>query len=346
MNVRSINASLVLVALLVAAGSAQNNRDVISLKDAARSVSGQIVSTSPGVLELNADGARRRVPVEDIEQIRLYDDPPGLRGVRDAIRSGQYERALQLAEGVEVPAASRPLVREDLQFHQAWAAARLAMQGQGDVYDAARQMKSFLDAHRDSFHVFAASEVLGDLAMTLGETKAASVFYGRLTEAASPALRARGSLLQARALLSAGSVDAAAQRYQQVIQDVNGDVQSNRLRSLAQVGLAQCQARRGNHAAAIEAVREVIARHDPEDTELFAQAYNALGTCYLAAQQPQDALLAYLHVHLLFFREFDAHAEALYHLSQLWTEVGQPEEAVKARELLQSRYAGTTWSQK
>ena len=75
--------------------------------------------------------------------------------------------------------------------------------------------------------------------------------------------------------------------------------------------------------AAVKMVEQVILDADPEQKELHARAYNALGNCYQRAGQTTDALLAYLHVDVLYSSVPDAHAEALANLVPLWQSIGQ-----------------------
>ena len=98
----------------------------------------------------------------------------------------------------------------------------------------------------------------------------------------------------------------------------------------------------GNEAVGI--IEKIIQDADPEQKELHARAYNALGSCYEKAGQTKDALLAYLHVDVLYNTVPEAHAEALAHLVPLWQAVGQEEQARQARQQLQERYGGSRWA--
>ena len=115
---------------------------------------------------------------------------------------------------------------------------------------------------------------------------------------------------------------------------------------LAGSGKAVCLAQGDKPDQGIAVAEKIIAEGDPADAPLFARAYMALGACYEAQGKTMDALLAYLHVDLLFYQDAALHAEALYHLEKLWTKAKRPDRALKARTLLQSRYPGSVWAQK
>ena len=85
-------------------------------------------------------------------------------------------------------------------------------------------------------------------------------------------------------------------------------------------------------------IHEVIRDADPEDSELHAIAYNALGQCYRQADKPKEALLAFLHVDVLYSSIPAAHVEALENLAALWTSFGQAGRAREARGLLRDQY--------
>ena len=54
--------------------------------------------------------------------------------------------------------------------------------------------------------------------------------------------------------------------------------EANRQKDLARVGRAACQTQLGQASEGIAAIEEVIQKSDPKDSELLAEAYNALGT--------------------------------------------------------------------
>jgi TolA-binding protein len=101
----------------------------------------------------------------------------------------------------------------------------------------------------------------------------------------------------------------------------------------------------GSVKEGIDMLQDVIAKADPEEAELHALAYNALGHCYLKSDQTKDALLAFLHVDVIYNSSPEAHAEALFHLDRLWKAVGKEDRARQSRDLLKQRYPNSRWAQ-
>ena len=70
-------------------------------------------------------------------------------------------------------------------------------------------------------------------------------------------------------------------------------------------------------------VKEVILANPAEDAAAQAPAYNTLGDCLRAANQPKDALLAYLHTDLLYSKDKEEHPEALFQIAALFRQLKQ-----------------------
>lgn len=120
--------------------------------------------------------------------------------------------------------------------------------------------------------------------------------------------------------------------------------ETKRQKLLAEVGKARCLAETSSPDEGIKLLEKVIGENEPSDTELFGRAYNALGDCLLKAGKQKDALMAYLHVDVLFYSDPEIHAESLYHLSRLWAAIKKPDCAASARNLLEQRYSGSVWA--
>jgi tetratricopeptide (TPR) repeat protein len=311
-----------------------------------RQIRGQIEAMSATEITVNARGARQQVPVIEVDRITFTREPTQLRRARDQIRNGQLQDALLALNQIHRQALDRDsdYLRTDIQFYTAYCQARLAMSMGNDLTEASVAMYRFINEHPDNYHYFEAVETLGDIAMGLGKYGGAVKYYGLLEKAPWPQRQMRGQMLQARALRSQGNYPAALKKYETVIAAERTSPDVDRMQTLARVGRAACQAEMGQGDEAVGPIEQIIEKGDSQDTELFAEAYNALGACYRQMNQPEEALLAYLHVDLLFFQFPESHAEALYHLDRLWRKAKKPERAEAARRLLKSRYPGSRWA--
>jgi tetratricopeptide (TPR) repeat protein len=112
----------------------------------------------------------------------------------------------------------------------------------------------------------------------------------------------------------------------------------------AQVGKAKCLLELDRAKDAVRMLNDAIDRAPAENNQIYAIAYNALGGAYLKMKQPDDALYAYLHVDVLYNQSPEQHAEALFHLKDLWAQLKKPERAKEAAETLKTRYPSSPWN--
>ena len=337
-------ASVMLLAVIANPSAAQQRDRVDPIEGGP--VTGAITSVSPTTIELDANGTARRFSVNEIDSVSFADDVEPLRTARSRMAAGQLEEAMSLLNSIPPQSISRAVVREDLEFFRAACAGRLALTGGGDKARAAAELLDFVKKHENSFHYFEAVELIGDLAFAMGRFDHASQYYQKLAEAPWPEYQLRAKVLDARTLLTNSKPADALRRYDEVLATNIDTATALRQKTMAQIGKATCLAELGKPDEGQKLVETVIRDNDPQDVDLFARAYNALGLCHVKANRNKDALLAFLHVDLLFNRDADSHAQALYYLSQLWGSVGRSDRAVDASSLLKSRYAGTVWAAK
>ena len=305
---------------------------------------GTITEVTPTTVTVQVGTTSRSFPVNEVQRINLDGEPAELRRAREAMQQGRYEDVRAELAKIVVADIRRELVKQDVEYYKGLVEARLALTTGGDKAAAHDALYNFVRTNPQSYHFYEAAEVLGDLAVAVGKYEDAARYYAALAKAPWPEYKLRASLLEARPLSLAGQWQPAQQRYDTVLSASLDTPAARRMKLMATIGRARAVAELGNPQEGVAALQEIIAKQDPSDIELFSRAYNALGACYLKGNQPKEALLAYLHVDVLFFAIAEEHAEALLHLSQLWSEMNKSDRAVQARTLLQSRYAGTLWA--
>lgn len=345
---RNLPVALVLL-LAVLAPSLASALDTIRTTKGT-TINGTIGSLNPSEVTIKlANGNDQTLSIGEIESIKFSGEPPQLNVARAAALGGRYEEAQRALEKIvqENKGLERAEVQQDVQYWQALCAARLALGGRGDLLAAGKQVREFTQQNPSSHHFLAASELLGDVFVAIDKPDLAQQQYA-LVERSAPSLewKLRAGVAQANALAAQGNWDAAAKAYDAALQ-TSGPDKSDAIetqRQLARLGKAVCLAGQGKPADGITLAQEVIATADPQRGDIAARAYNALGACYRKADRPKDALLAYLHVDVLYPSESLAHAEALKNLAELWPQVGNAQRAAEAHELLRTRYANTKWA--
>ena len=308
-------------------------------------IRGDIVATSPTEITIERAGAKQNIPVNEIRKVTLTEEPNELEKAREFIRSGNFNGAVDELKKVKPDPQMRPIVKQDVDYYMAFASAKLALEGNGDKKAAGALLKSFIDNNGGSFHYFEACETFGDLAVSVGGFEAGAKYYALLANAPWPDYKMKSYIYEGRALQATEKYAEALQKYEAVIGSAVNTPEAQAQKQVATVGKAVCLAHTDKGNEGLELLDEIIQKNDPNtDKALFARVYNAQAACHLKAGRNKDALLAYLHTHLLYPNDSETHAEALYNLVKLWTDAGKPDRSVAMRKLLTDKYPGSRWA--
>ena len=346
MNQTTFSMTALFVMLTLGVAAAQKVDTVVPRSGSP--VRGTVVGVSRTEVTLDSNDTQRKIPANSIRYIVFGGEPSTLRQIRDAAKTGNVERAERYLERLDPDTLENKYSKADYAFYKALTQKHKAVNTGEGLAEATKAMLAFVTSNRQTFHFYDAAEALGDLAVAMQRPDGAARYYGQLENAPWPETQFRGTVRMAAALRAQGGdqLAAALQRYDTIASaNVEGE-DSARQKRFAIAGKASCQAEMGKPAEGIAALEPLIAETASEDAELLAAAYNALGDCHRAAGNSKDALLSYLHVDLLFPSQPAARAEALYHISQLWTELGRADRADEAKQTLQTEYAATKWAKK
>lgn len=335
--------ALLSVALAVCSAPALAQQDTI-IGRSGTPVRGTIVGISPTTVKIETTGATRDIETREIQKVSFGDEPADVTSGRDQALAGQFENALVALKKVNQAEIQNDVIKQDVGYYIAFCNAKLALSAGGDKAAAIAELKAFIGQNRTTLHFFEGVQLLGDLNFADGKYADAATFYGLLSQSGWPEYQLRAAVQQARAQSAEGKYPEALAAYEQILASGLNTPEAAVQKMHATVGRAVCLAATGKHEEGITIIEDLIAKNDPSDASLFARAYNALGACYEKASKPQDALLAYLHTDILFFKDSESHAEALYRLSKLWAAVNKADRAVQARGTLQSRYPGSRWA--
>jgi len=318
---------------------------VAAALDTIRLEEGQVVGR---IIEISATKVRvergssgiQEVDAHRIETILYEGEPSVLKTAKLAVLAGRYEDALESLTRLELPANEKAEIKQDVQFYTAYCKARLALASndQQAITEAGQLLVAFISQNANSYHFFPACRLVGDMLVALGKYAPAQEYYQQLTKAPWPEYQMLANVAVGNVLLAQNKVAEAQQRFEQALQISAAGPAADQQRLAATLGKARCLASAGQSDQAVGLIQEVIAKADPEDKQLHAMAYNALGLAYRKADKPKEALLAYLHTHVLYFSSPAEHIEALRNLVELFTELRQQERANQMAKVLQERY--------
>lgn len=305
---------------------------------------GKITKMSPLGITITKGGTDTKKAVEDIVSITFDDEPNDLRPARRAADNGRYRDALERLAEIEDDDVDRSEIKQEIEFLETYCTVQLALSGQGTLKQAEQIVTNFLSNNSKSYRVPEAIELRGDVLLALQDFDGAREQYAKLGKAPAPYFKARSALLTGRALQRAGDHQAAVSAFDSALAAADGNAAAQSQILEATLLRAVSQAALGEVEAATEAVKQIISQADPDDAKLMAQAYNALGDCYLQAKNTPAAKHAFLHVDLLFSSATTEHAKALYELSRLWDSTGRTDRAQDAKKRLKDQYPGSIWA--
>ena len=306
--------------------------------------SGKIKTISPASIVIEVKGKDQTYPVHEVRKVSFDEEPKELDRARDQVLNKQYDQALE--ELRKIGEVSQPLVKQDVDFYRWYCEGKLGLAGNGDKNAAIRGLLAIASANRNTHHLYELSELLGQLAMAVNKPTEAIKYFGLLSRSPDATTQARGVYQLGNVYLLQNKADEAAAEFAKVSKVSANTPDMVRLKSLTKIGQALVDNIKGDSAKALKSLDDMIKKNDSTDHELFARISNAKGAIHQKMNKPQRAALDYLHTDLMFFTDAEAHAEALYHLSQLWPQLGEAARAAEARERLIKNYAASTWAAK
>ena len=321
--------------------------DQIYKTGAATAVRGPIDAVTSDGVSLKVNGVTQNIPSGEIDRILFFGSPSELLRAQAQIRQQQYEEAKNALAGIDKSKVTAKFVIQEIAYCEAVCDHEMSKDGRTKRADASTVLGGFVQNHKDSFHYYDIVQRTGDLAKSMGNYEVAVGAYNELQKAVDTGVQLIGRVSLASTLFSQGDFQQAQEIYQQIAASDSESPEQRAMIRLAQVGHAHCQAEIGQTAEAIAALDAIVKNGEPlAEKDLFARVYNARGAAFRKAEQPKEAVLAYLHTDKLFNQNEDAHAEALYYLGQLWEQLNMSDRAKKDRQLLRTRYGDSVWAKK
>lgn len=321
--------------------------DTISRRDGTR-VSGEITGGNKDSLTIKPTiGDAVTVPASDIVGVEWNNATAELRlGISDE-NGGRFDSAVERVTKSKSDATNADdRLKLEYDFVLARIASRQAMADDAQIDAAIGKLEAFVKAGSDHFRYYEAIDRLGQLQLAKGDFAAATATFEKLAQASSSDYKLAAKIAQGRIQLAQNQADQATRSFDEAIAAAGNSAADQARKYEAMLGKARAQAAQGQHAEALTALEEVTSKAPADATALQAEAYVLEGHSLQALNRNKEAVLAYLHVDILFPRESAYHAEALYHMSRLWKLVQSPERGLEAEAKLTSAYPNSDWAKK
>ena len=334
---------LILFLLLLLLTSRTKAADVVRLsEEGAKSIVGTIMEISATEVKIlrTSPNTPQSVSASVITTIQFGQEPPSLTAMRSAVMGSRFPDVLVAAQKLDPATIASPFARQDYEFFQAFALGQIALDGslnKESLQKAIAACTDFLKTQTNSYHYFPMCELTGELHLTTGNRENAFQVYSLLAKAPWAASQLKANTALGTIRLEEGRLDEAKKFYQAVLASPDSSKEVLRTKTEAEIGLAKCLIREGNWKAALEQLEPLSTKTDSENARLQAAIYLALGEAYEVAGNPKEAILAYLHVEILFPSAKSEYLVALKRLAVLWSKVNRPERAAEAEKILKER---------
>jgi len=290
-------------------------------------------------------GREEVVSVADIKTLRFDQEPSLLAQAQSNERSGALEPALQKYQQVlaDYNGGNKRLLT-DLSFLIARTQVKLSLTDPDRTQTARQSIQEFRNSHQTNFRYLEATLLEASVAAAMNDADAARTLLQEVQSSSVLGYQLQAGVQLGQLLLKEGDTNAALQAFDAVVSKSEGNQNAVSAYFSGLLGRAVCQKEQGQIDDAIATLDAVIESAGEGNPEIVAAAWVRKGDCLRAKNESKAALMAYLHVDVLYASDPAQHAESLYHLAQLWGPAGHQDRADDAAARLTANYPNSEWT--
>ncbi|MDR2439994.1 MAG: tetratricopeptide repeat protein [Planctomycetaceae bacterium] len=303
-----------------------------------KNLSGTILGVNAEKITIDVRGEKQEIPANIIALTEYDGEPSSLKTARTAFDGSRMSETLEALAKVDPKTLTKPEIKQDFDYLTAAAKTKSVLAGFGNLADAEKSLLDFIKNNKNSYHYFEICELYGDLMVQAGKFDNAKKSYAALAKAPWSEYSLKATVSLGMAEITEKKTDSARKNFEIVIKSEDNSEQAQRLKNIAQVGLALCLTTEKKYDEAIKILEEIAKNSGNEDSVFQSLVYNSLGSTYAQAGKPREAILAYMHTDILFSSARNEHIKALQELSKLWKQVKRNERAEETDNRLKSIY--------
>ena len=335
----------VLVSLLAPASLAV---DIVTRRSDNSKIRGSISSaTRSEIIVKSTSGTEIKIPITDVRRVQFDREPTALISARANEGSGAFELALEKYTKIQkgYNNSDRRLSTE-LKFLIARTTAKMAATNPTKAVEAARLLADFRSKNGTNFRYLEATLMHAKLLGTNGKADEGKTLLAEVQQSSVSGYQLQAGVELGSLMLKSDDLDGALAAFTDVVKKSSDNANAKAALFAGLLGQASCLQKQNNHDQAVKVLDRIIEEASEFESSTLASAWLRKGDSLQVKKEIKAALLAYLHVDVLYPREAAQHAEALYQLSSLWGPAGHADRAAEASARLTSKYPNSMWAKK
>ncbi len=321
--------------------------DIVTKKSDAKKVSGSISAMSKTDVTIKRLQGDETIAANDLAAIEWDGGGPTLKLGYPEENSGQYELATKSFQKAKSEAKSpSPFLAGEYEYVLARVLARQALTDPDKREQAIQKLMAAQKAYPEHVRFYESALFLSQVQLAAKDFEGLHKTIEILKKAPWNDVKLAAQITESRALVSEGKIEDAIAGFEAVANSAGDSPVELARKYEAQLGQARGLILQTKLDEALKILEAVVEKASAEETAVLAEAYVLEGQALSRLGRNKEAALAYLHVDVLFPREANFHAEALYQLSSLWKLVQQPDRSVEAAGKLVQIYPHSEWRKK
>lgn len=320
--------------------------ETVNLRSKKGALAGEVTGNSKTEITLKQPAKTEplKIPANDVATIVWSGEPITLNINRSYENSGKLQMALDGYKKVLSDNKPTGGLKIDLEYAVARTTAKMALADASKLDEAIKLLEAFKSANPDNYNFYDTHTWLGRVYVAKKESAKAQAVFDVLAKAPWKDTQMQGRVAAGRLAMSEGKTSEAITAFDAVIAMKTDTPQESSQRFDAMLAKVKVLVTDKKHDEALKLITEVIEKASAEDARVQAEAFLRQGDAFQAQGKTRDAILAYLHVDLLYPGETTQHAEALFNLSRLCEKDGQPTRGAEARDRLKADYPNSQWA--
>ncbi|MGL4465611.1 MAG: hypothetical protein ACRC1K_25965 [Planctomycetia bacterium] len=337
-------------------GAAGADDEIQSIDDAGKKLvaKGTIREETPKQVTIQTATGAKQIPVNQIVEIDYDKTPPNFTRLLSEYRLGRYQEVAAAAAEM-LKTEIDPEKQEYLSYATAFlilqANAELAIQDPSNKAAAEETLKwsqKLVQLAPESRHFYPMNELMGRFYLSTGDNEKAAKAFAVLSDVEFPGYKEKSKVYQGVAALRQNKAKEAVELLDSVIAEAGASPAAKEQKNAAEIYKGEALVALGNAAEAEPLLRKALDEAPAEASYIKAVGRNALGDALMALKKPEKLAMldGYMWVNVMYDDHPDQLSRALFHLSRIFTTIGQKDRAVQCEARLKTEFPNSEWTKK